>query len=176
MILVPSEGGQVEAGVRLNHQLSDRPPAAKTGAAVQQAEPRVLAAVGSGERVAEDLQPGADGEDGRALLNGSMQGPAGAELAGRQNLGRSSPPPSTYRSQESGTCSPAVMATTSASYPRQRSRSERMIALPESPYVPSRSGYTRAIRTAETSAITGQTRDGLEGGVVGNDIHLVGSG
>jgi hypothetical protein len=86
MILVAGEGGKLETGVRLDHELPNRPPAAKTSAAVQQAEARMLDAVRSRERVAKDLQPGADGEYGRAPVDRSVQRATGAELAGRQHL------------------------------------------------------------------------------------------
>src|SRR5579885_2114010 len=69
----------------------------------------------------------------------------------------------------SGTAASTATSTTSASYPRQRSRCASTLALPPSPYVPSNDGKTSAIRTAP-SAMSQHLAIGLERRVVGEDL------
>src|SRR3954452_15874641 len=72
-------------------------------------------------------------------------------------------------SHESGTASPKFTDTISEEIPRHARRLSSTTALPKSPYVPSRSGSTRAIRTAES--FTGGPRVQVaERGVVRDDL------
>src|SRR5262249_40092212 len=113
-------------------ELSDLPTALRTRLAVEHAEPRLLLAVGAGERAAEDLNP-AHTANTTAPLSTALVSPPSARRSVANVCGASSPPPSTYRSQDEGPWSTTGTRTSSASIPRQRNRCVRTTALPPSP-------------------------------------------
>ena len=86
MVLIAREGGH--GGVDwVGGQLADGSAVAGCGYAVEQAEAWSCAAVRADELVAEDLQPGTDGENSCTSVDGPVEGAARFELRGGQRLG-----------------------------------------------------------------------------------------